>query len=137
MLHARLAPTVTAEGLSPWSRDFARQAQSDPRLRERLARPARVEAVNAAFAGFTREVDPRSVEATLFKPYRWVRLVWPNDSDGASLKEHHAFESLIGTSSKDADSDADGRPDDEELPFAALPVSDPLIADGANPCIPR
>jgi subtilisin family serine protease len=87
VLHARLAATVTAEGLSPWSRDFARQAQSDPRLRERLARPARVEAVNGAFAGFTREVDPRSLETALFKPYRWVRLVWPNDSDGASIKE--------------------------------------------------
>ena len=48
-----------------------------------------------------------------------------------------AFESLIGTSGKNADSDGDGRLDGEELPFAALPVSDPLIADGPNPCIPR
>lgn len=48
-----------------------------------------------------------------------------------------AFELLIGTNVKNADSDGDGRPDGEEFPFAALPVSDPLVADGANPCVPR
>jgi hypothetical protein len=57
------------------------------------------------------------------------------DDDLDSLPD--PFESLIGTSGKNADSDGDGRPDGEELPFAALPVSDPLIADGANPCVPR
>lgn len=126
VLHARLAPTVTAEGLSPWSRDFARQAQSDPRLRERLSRRARVEAVNAAVAplGYVYPAVQYTANGAQFL-----------DDDLNTLP--NAFESLIGTSGKHADSDGDGRPDGEELPFAALPVSDPLIADGANPCIPR
>lgn len=47
-----------------------------------------------------------------------------------------AFETLIGLNRKNADSDGDGRPDGQELPFAAPGVSDPAINDTVFPCVP-
>lgn len=85
MLHARLATTVATEGLSPWSRDFAREVESNAELRQRVASPARIDAVNPAFAGFAREVPARELESSIFRPYRWVRLSWRAGSDATSL----------------------------------------------------
>ena len=56
------------------------------------------------------------------------------DDDLDSLP--NAFETLIGLSAKNADSDGDGRPDGQELPFAAPGVSDPAINDTVTPCVP-
>lgn len=88
VLYGRVAKAVANEGLSPWSRDFVRRVSSDPELRERLAGPRRVDAVHPSFAGFAREADPRALDAPIFRPYRWVRLVWPPDADGRALAEH-------------------------------------------------
>jgi subtilisin family serine protease len=87
VLHARLAPGVAEQGLSPWSREFARQVETNSELRARLAAPARVDAVNPAFAGFAREVPARELETPVFRPYRWVRLTWRAGSDPAALVE--------------------------------------------------
>jgi hypothetical protein len=89
-------------------------------------------ALGLAFAttAFGAEAPPESREAVVLHA-RLAPTVTAIDTRPDS------FESLIGTSGKNADSDGDGRPDGEELPFAALPVSDPLVADGPSPCIPR
>jgi hypothetical protein len=87
VLNARLAPGVSSQGLSPWSRDFTRQVESNPELRARVASPARVDAINPAFAGFTREVPTRELETSVLRPYRWVRLSWKAGSDSIALAE--------------------------------------------------
>jgi hypothetical protein len=56
------------------------------------------------------------------------------DSDMEGLPD--AFEKLIGLQWLEADTDGDGRPDGEELPFAAPGVSDPAISDTVVPCVP-
>lgn len=85
VLHARLSPTIVNQGLSPWSRHFTRQVENNPELRARVAEPARIDAVNPAFAGFEREVPAWELEAPVFRPYRWVRLSWRADSDPIAL----------------------------------------------------
>lgn len=87
MLHARLAPSVASQGLSPWSRHFSRQVQSNAELRQRVAAPARIDTVNPAFAGFTREIPATELESTVFRPYRWVRLSWKAGTDSTALAE--------------------------------------------------
>lgn len=97
VLYARIAPGVTLEGLSPWSRDFSRQATINPDLRARLSNPARIEAINSSFAGFSQAASAaqplRSGESApelrlpVFRPYRWVRLIWPAGAESAVLAE--------------------------------------------------
>jgi subtilisin family serine protease len=80
-------PTVVNQGLSPWSREFTRQVEGNAELRAWIGSPSRVESVNPAFAGFAREVDARALEASVFRPYRWVRLSWRAGSDPLALAE--------------------------------------------------
>lgn len=87
MLHARLSPNVAGEGLSPWSREFAKRVAVDPQLMERLSRPGRVEAVNGSFAGLPREAGAVRLQTDIFKPYRWIRLAWPAGSNPSVLAD--------------------------------------------------
>lgn len=56
------------------------------------------------------------------------------DADADGLPD--ALETLIGLDPHNADSDGDGRPDGQELPFAAPGVSDPAVSDTVVPCAP-
>lgn len=55
-------------------------------------------------------------------------------SDGDGLPD--SFERAAGLSTTSVDSDNDRHDDAAELPLAALPTGDPLLANGIVTCVP-